>query len=168
MVRDFRPSVLIMAHEFITENVLPSLSIDNDKAAIHTAFRFVDLYNIARRFDARRLQNCIMNRFRARETCADGYLSRNLIKKAYEYPDARSKLRRYAVDMFLYKAKAWDMGIREKWLDLHARHGNHRFVTDVHQADLKRLLRKRWFEAPNPNDAAKCHYHFHYEGQHCA
>lgn len=166
LVMEFKPSVLIIGYEWLINNTLPGMSAHDDKAAIHTAFQLVDLYNIARQFDARGLQNGVMNRFTARETCDDGYFSRSLIRKAYDYADTRSKLRRYAVDTFLYKAQKWEEGKVDKWLDLHIKDGNQQFVADVREAD--RLLVLRGKSQSNPNNAAQCRYHFHLKGHTCA
>ena len=165
VVRNTRPSALKIGHDWLLTTTLPELDERDDESAIRTASRLIDLYHVAHIFDSRNLENNIMDRLKSRDTCANGYPSRTFVRKIYEYTKSWSKLRRFAVDTFVYKADRWLEAEMDEWFKLHKDYGNKQFVEDVKKAQAK--LRRGGKNPEDPNRTGKCHYHHHFEGQPC-
>ena len=166
VVKNTDPSALLIGYHWLGGSKLPELDQENDHLAIHTAFELVDLYDLARIYDSRDLQNEIMDRLKSRDTCPKTYPGCKLVRRIYKYTDGSFKLRHFAIDTFVYKADRWPAAEVDSWLETHMRYGNEGFVKDVKKAQKK--LRRGGKRPEDPNRSWKCHYHHHFDGQSCA
>ena len=163
-VTDYKRSVLKHALSWLNERDIPPLSVKSDGDAVTRVHEYVDLYNLACRHDARDLQNAIMDRFRARDTCPQGYFARRLIKRVYENTTVGSKLRKYVVDTFIFKSDNWDIHEVGTWVHRHIEYGNAAFAAEVEAA----WERARGFgRVEDPNRKGRCAYHYHFRGRRC-
>ena len=163
-VQYYKRSVLKHALLWLNTRTLTSLPRDNDQDAVTQVHEYIDLYWLAHIHDVRSLQNQIIDSFRARKICKQGYFARKLIWRVYDNTVATSKLRKYLVDTFLFKSHHWKRGERENWLDSHEGYGeeNAQFVSDV-----KTALRKVKGAPMDPNLKSRCAYHYHHKGMKC-
>ena len=164
VVEYYKRSVLKHALLWLETRALEPLPRDDDKDAVTRVHEYIDLYWLAHKHDVRSLQNQIIDSFRARKICKQGYFARKLIWRVYENTVATSKLRKYLVDLFIFKSHFWKHGERENWMSSHEQYGeeNAEFVSDV-----KTAIRKIKGVPMDPNSKSKCAYHYHTRGKRC-
>ena len=141
--------------------------IDED-AAQDQAQNYIDLYLRAETWAIPELQNTIIDRLRARTTCALGWFPRTVIKKIYAGTTAGYTLRCYVVDSFISKSYFWnddfEKGGRAAQLKLQLDYGNQVFVLECYEAIFKAAAKSK---IRNPDKRVGCAYHKHKGGKKC-
>lgn len=138
---------------------------------------YAALYISAGEWEIHDLQNALMDRLRARQTCVYGYFPRDFIHKIYQKTEPQSPLRSYIVDSFLYKSVKWNEAreledpvnanfilTRKRALKNQLDAGNQDFVLDCYEA-LFQLCAKS--KIRDPDRKICCVYHVHGEGEGC-
>lgn len=113
---------------------LEPMDTNDDESSKEVMLKYLELYLQATEWEIQDLENTIMDHFRLRRTCDDGYFPAFLIKKIYENTDKDSPLRCYIVDSFVFKSSGWyDEDILKKFVH-HFEKGNREFVLDCYKA----------------------------------
>lgn len=171
------PKVFELLISWLYRKEIKAISI-TDWVAKEQATLYVDLYLRACAWEIYGLQNAIMDRLRARQTCVYGFFPRQTIKKVYEETEARSPLRSFLVDSFIYKGIGWEKtaGLRDPITgDLHVltrkavlkkqlAAGNRDFVLDCYEALFQLCAKSR---IRDPYKRTGCVYHIHKGGKTC-
>ena len=148
-----------------------------DGVAKEQATLYIDLYLRACAWEMRELQNALVDKLRARQTCVYGFFSRPLITKIYQATEPQSSLRSYVVDSFIHKGIQWNEGARladlisedlfltrKRALKLQLDWGNHDFVLDCYEALFQLCAESR---IRDPDKRKGCLYHNHEKGERC-
>ena len=163
---------------WLRKKTLDKLDPDVDDKAKERMLEYLELYFKATEWEIYDLANDIMDRFRERYQCEDGYFPAFLIKKIYDNTQPGAPLRRYIVDNFLFKSEAWPPDYVQDWFDHHAEKGNTDFLLDCYQAALA-LAKDNILDPSFHNRDCKCEdpvhfdcdfeceYHVHQEDEEC-
>lgn len=139
---------------------------NSDKDAKATMLEYFDLYFEATEWKIQDLENTIMDRFRERYKCEDGYFPCFLIRKVYDGTEPGSPLRRYIVDSYVYKNGGWDPDTQAQSFHRHSEKGNNDFLFDCYRASLV-LAEDNVVDADCHDGTPGCKYHQHRDGQTC-
>lgn len=142
---------------------------EEEEEAKATMLEYLDLYFEATEWGIQDLWNVIMDRFRGRNKCEDGYFPCFLIKKIYDNTEEGAPLRRYMVDGFVFKSDGWAPDHLAECFNRHCRKGNHDFLLDCYKAALA-LARADVVDADfhvEFGESPGCEYHKHRDGKEC-
>ena len=140
---------------------------DVDDKAKEMMLEYLELYFKATEWKIYDLANDIMDRFRERYQCEDGYFPAFLIKKIYDNTQPGAPLRRYIVRNFLFKSEAWSSDHLQDSFDHHAEKGNAEFLSDCYRAALtlvkqaKQSIFDPSLDESSEWDDYECDYHIH-------
>lgn len=161
------PEVFELLFNWLYRRILTRISKDDEEDAMYQVELYMKLYFEAEKFETHDLQNSILDTFRARPTCADGWFPDDIISAIYEDTKTPALLRRYVVDTPVFKAYHWDFDGHKTRLELEEQllNGNREFVIDCSEALLKLVMARKKVQDPNKKEA--CTYHVHERGEMC-
>lgn len=151
---------------WLRNKTLDELDTDNEDVAKHEMLEYLELYFEATKWGIQDLENLIMDRFRERYKCEDGYFPCFLIKKIYDNTEEGAPLRRYIVDSFLFKSAEWESDNLAEAFNRHFEKGNRGFLLDCYRAALK-LAKGKVHDADCHERSPGCDYHKHSDGKEC-
>ena len=172
------PKVFELLVIWLYRKKLNAISTTDEAAAKEESTLYIDLYLRACAWRIYELQNAVIDRLRARQTCELGWFPRNLINKIYENTNPRSPLRSYIVDSFIHKSTEWNEAsalmnsvnpiihpTRTSALKDQLDAGNQEFVLECYEA-LFQLCAKS--KIRDPDRKTGCSYHKHEKKGKCS
>ena len=151
---------------WLQKKTLDELDPDAEDKAKEKMLQYLELYFKATEWEIHDLANDIMDRFRERYQCDEGYFPAFLIKKIYDNTIPGAPLRRYIVDNYLFKSEAWYSDDLQESFHHHNEKGNTDFLLDCYQAALA-LASKEITDPSLDESDSDCEYHLHEEGKAC-
>lgn len=151
---------------WLRNKTLDELSLEFEEEAKKTMLEYLELYFKATEWGIQDLENLIMDRFRQRPTCGDGYFPCFLITKIYDNTDPGAPLRRFIVDSFIFKSRGWNQNHLKDSFNRHSEKGNNAFLLDCYSAALE-LAADKVFDAECDMESPGCKYHNHRDGIEC-
>ena len=156
---------------WLYKKTLDELDPDAEDKAKEKMLEYLELYFRATEWEIHDLANDIMDRFRGRFQCEDGYFPAFLIKKIYDNTGPGEPLRRYIVDNFLFKSSDWHPDDLQDSFSHHAEKGNTDFLLDCYRGALalakKKILDPFLDTRDSECEVSECEYHFHEVGTEC-
>lgn len=152
---------------WLDKKTLDELDPDDEQEAKHRMLEYLELYFEVDEWEIPDLQNDIMDRFRGRQTCEDGYFPAFLISKIYENTEEGAPLRRYIVNSFLYKSADWFSNQLDPIFEHQVEKGNTAFLLDCYKAALALANGKIHDAEVEDGEDPGCEYHIHKEGKEC-
>lgn len=169
---DVDKKTFALFEHWLRNGTLDKLNDEDEEEAKETMLEYLELYFKATEFEIQDLENHIMDRFRERHKCEQGYFPCFLIRKIYDNTQEGAPLRRYIVDSFLFKSCGWvssDLNIDDDLpfeFNRHSEKGNTDFLLDCYKAALA-LIDEKVGDADCHGRKPGCEYHKHRDGTEC-